>query len=239
MASRKMKKVATRKPKVSEKTLGESIIEQMVRFNTTLLSIHAAMTERNGMLAAVTKDEPTPLKMARAAPVVIGLVTTEPQKAVEHLQMVEDTVEHSTLPVAATPRKRGRPSRADLAARVAAAGPVMDGTPLENNPLNKPPVEKFPQMCPCGVREDVPKHLHAKGCPVHFPAEPVPEHRAAPQETTVAPTLDDVRATAIAYVGTHGKEKLAEILKGFGADKLSSVPAEKLPALLAALQNGG
>jgi len=66
------------------------------------------------------------------------------------------------------------------------------------------------------------------------------ESKAAP----VAPAapavvkVDDVRGAAIAFIGKHSKERFTEILKGYGATNISTVPPEKLAHLLATLTAG-
>jgi hypothetical protein len=244
MASKKSKKPriprARRAPKVTEMTLGESIIEQMQTFNATLALVVKLLAERNSMLSVVT------------SPVVMGEAAQRKAETPLPSDLIAgrgDVVLHSTQPVATAPKKRGRPSKAEIALRAA----QVEGNPVKVEQAEAAittPVEQarpFPKTCPCGVREDVPKHLHAKGCPVHFPAEsrettsePTPPPPAAQAtEAVPAPTLDDVRASAISFVGRHGKEKLAAMLASFGAEKLSSVATDKLPALLAAIQAAG
>lgn len=246
MASRKQKKPRAARRVVqsppTEKTLGESIIEQMLVLNAVLTDISTTLRERNAMLSVVTSE--TAKQTASIAKAAAAVVADPPPVAA---RVAQDPLPAGAT-VAATPRKRGRPSKAELAARAASAS---QGEP-EALPTKAPEVftqDKFPQMCACGVREDLPPHLHAKGCPVHHKQEPVPEHRASPTseptppppaaqatEAVPAPTHDDVRAVAISFIGKHGKEKLGELFKGFGFDKLTSIPAEKLPAVLAAIQ---
>jgi hypothetical protein len=50
--------------------------------------------------------------------------------------------------------------------------------------------------------------------------------------------VDDVRAVAITFAGKHGKPKLSDVLKEFGASNLSTVPEESRAALMAKLQAG-
>lgn len=249
MASKKQKRPTVaraprqpRAPKVTEKTLGESIIEQMMEANRNLAFIATALRARNEMLSVVTSET---AKQTAAYQKVADTITDPLEKTPA---AVRPGPMAAAPPVEGEPprKKRGRPSKAELAAREAARGEEIQKTVdfVEQT-------GKFPQMCPCGVREDVPKHLHAKGCPVHFPAEPVPAHRETTSEPTPpppaaqateavpAPTLDDVRTTAIAFVGKHGKEKLAALLQKYAAEKLSSVATDKLPALLADLQAAG
>jgi hypothetical protein len=84
-----------------------------------------------------------------------------------------------------------------------------------------------------------------------------PEAIAAAQATTAAmqtvtaqakvvetapagpPSVDDVRAVAITWIGRHGKEKFADVLKKYGATNLSSVAEEQRAGLMAELANGG
>ncbi len=241
----------TRSATVSEKTLGESIIEQMQTFNATLGLVVKLLAERNMMLSVVTSPkvmgEAAQRKAETPLPSDLGPVVKPAPDAVP-LVLVPATVS------VAAPKKRGRPSKAELALRAA----QVEGNPAKVDAAEAAITaqtaaefrrDEFPKMCPCGVREDVPKHLHAKGCPVHFPAEPVPAHRNPAAEVAAAiteangplpaPTLDDVRASATAFVGKHGKEKLVAMLQSFGAEKLSSVATDKLPALLAAIQKAG
>ena len=277
---------AGKNPPVTEKTLGESIIEQMVRHNELLAGIVAAMQQRNGMLSVVTSPAPT---MAHATPVVTGLVgrpsglvTTDVQKAIEHLNITTEAPAVADLPR----RKRGRPSKAELALREAQkegnpvkveqaeAAPTAGGTDTtrETEAVEEAAfLGKYPARCPCGVLEVLPKHLHGKGCPVHFPAEPEPDNRTAeaaaaekaaikgafvaaagassavramaatPEEIKTpiaAPTLDDVRAVAIVYIGKHGKEKLTALLGQFKAEKITALDPAHYPAVLAAIQAG-
>ncbi len=247
MASRKQKRPSiTRQPrtaKVTEKTLGESIIEQMAAFNQTLLAIHAEMKARNGMLSVVTSEQK---KQTDAMTAMVNGPPVEVTPPAEGSQT-------QALPAEPLKRKRGRPSKAELAAREAARGEEIQKTVdfVEQT-------GKFPQMCPCGVREDLPPHLHGKGCPVHAPKEAPPAHRvpdrtggdALAQDVALAhadrvinppvpaPTYDDVRAVAITFIGKHGKEKLGDLIKSFGAPNLTALPVEKLPDLLAKLQAG-
>lgn len=230
MASKKPRIPKTRRakraaPAVTEKTLGESIIEQMQSVNGHLSVIVEALQERNRMLSVVTSGDTKPTLMSVAA------------AAFDPAREIEIPPQQTNVAVAPTGKKRGRKSNAEKAA-LAAAAAAQTSIPAEKQAF-VPAAAEFPKQCPCGVREDVPKHLHAKGCPVHFPAEPVPAHRETTSEPTPAPTIDDVRATAISFVGKHGKEKLASMLTKYGADKLSSVPTEKLGALLADLQAAG
>ena len=53
------------------------------------------------------------------------------------------------------------------------------------------------------------------------------------------PTLDELRAAAVAYAGKHGKEQLVALLQKYNPEgKLSTVPPENLSACLAALKMG-
>ena len=53
------------------------------------------------------------------------------------------------------------------------------------------------------------------------------------------PTLDDLRAAAVAYAGKHGKEQLVALLQKYNPEgKLSTIPEKELSPCLAALKVG-
>lgn len=273
-------------PERNEVTLGEHIIQKMEDIHVVLGHISMALNERNKMLSVVTSEtEKQTISIAKAAAAVtIDRVEFPPGTTTDHLGVTH--MPGSAEPAAPAGKKRGRPSKEEIAARAAKVGLPATATLAEvkaaeaggqtSDPLSAEvklaaalkerqeaggplpfETEKFPQMCACGVREDLPPHLHAKGCPVHHKTEPAPAHRSAPAaqtseptppppdrsasptvtEAPPAPSLQDVRDAAIVFIGKHGKEKLGEILKTVaGAEKLTSVPPEKLGAVLAAVQ---
>jgi hypothetical protein len=267
MASKRKQKKVVRKPKATEKTLGESIIEQMVLVNHALTCIVGALADRNKMLAAVARPpmhtgKPVIVmdEITRAAVGGPPVSPSAPPASTVLDQAAEG--EPPAAPKVTTGKKRGRPSKAELAARAAAAD--AEQTTIPETFVSG--TAQFFKQCPCGVREDVPTHLHAKGCPVHFPGEPGKSEVEKPLNEVLAqhekdkevyavvgslqgrvntgaapppPTLDDVRATAIGFVGKHGKEKLVTIIQKHGAGNLSAVPPANLPALLAELQAAG
>jgi hypothetical protein len=103
----------------------------------------------------------------------------------------------------------------------------------------------------CGAVLDVVEQATApvtveKAAPAPVPAaqavvetKPAPAAPAAPATNgKAAPSVDDVRAVAITFAGKHGKPKLSDMLKEFGASNLSTVPEESRAALMAKLQAG-
>lgn len=53
------------------------------------------------------------------------------------------------------------------------------------------------------------------------------------------PTLDELRAAAVAYAGKHGKEQLVALLQRYNPEgKLSTIPEKELAPCLAALKMG-
>lgn len=134
-------------------------------------------------------------------------------------------------------------------------GPVVGNPPpaaQQTVEVKKAYVE--PNPCKgCGMNLNDPADKHSAGCPIENArlgvktsaasapppaATAAPAAQPAPVTAAPSPTLDDVRAVAITFAGKHGKEKLSEVLKKFGADKLSSVPEEQRGELMKALANG-
>lgn len=231
-----------RTPKVETETAPTRVdIGVFDKIVAVLERLVVATEARNAMLSIVTAPPTVVAPGAVKVELPPGDITVVPENPLEPVK-----------------RKRGRPSKAELEARAAAAEVTAPpaSTTLEQGAEGEPdptePVHKaFPKACACGVREDLPPELHSKKCPVHGdkpapaapppappPAPPKEEPKAAPPPVTKLPSIDDVRAVAISFAGKHGKEKLAETLKKYGADKLSSVPEEQRAALLADLQAG-
>lgn len=210
----KTKRTYTRRAP-TEKTLGESIIEQMVRVNDTLAALVLVLKDRQPATTPDRVDFTPGLPPAPATPAEVAAAI-------------------------APPKKRGRRSNAEIAAAKAAEMSEPASTVLEKAAEGEPVHKTFPKACPCGVREDLPAHLHAQACPVHGkPGEPVPARVVEAVKPPVVPlTVDDVRGAAIAFAGKHGKERLASLLSGYSAGNLSGVNPTHYPALMAALQAG-
>jgi hypothetical protein len=225
------RKYTKRAPAVTEKTLGESIIEQMVKMNHSIEALVTHLINK----PACGAPHLTPVEQ-----VVLNTVAAAANLAPE-----------PTMPAEAKTRARRRTKAEMEAAR--AAPPA--GTVLEQAAEAEPRKSNFPKACPCGVREDLPPHLHSQRCPVHgdgqlaehqkasvagaaevVEKQPAPVPPAAPAATPT--TLDDVRGVAIAFAGKHGKEKLAAVLATFKVEKLSSVSPDSYAALMAKLQEG-
>lgn len=257
MARFKKKKKTTRKytrriktteaPTVTEKTLGESIIEQMTRVNETLATLVLVLRERQTCGGKHT----TPVEQ-----VVLNTVA-----AAASLPAEAPRGQTTGMEPPVPPKRRGRPPKIkpeNLGPAEAArddAGTVLEKA-AEGEPDTQFDRSVFPKACACGVREDLPAHLHSKHCPVHgdgkLPPHMVQEPKlpeVAPQAPVTAPptvaadpvevkppSMDDVRGLAIAFIGQHGKEKLSEVLASFGCEMLSGLKAEDRAPLMAKLQ---
>ena len=67
----------------------------------------------------------------------------------------------------------------------------------------------------------------------------VQEIPAKAQVVVAVPTLDELRAAAVAYAGKHGKEQLVALLQKYNPEgKLSTIPEKELSPCLAALKMG-
>jgi hypothetical protein len=63
--------------------------------------------------------------------------------------------------------------------------------------------------------------------------------RVEKAELPPPPTLDELRAAAVAYAGKHGKEQLVALLQRYNPEgKLSTIPEKELAPCLAALKMG-
>lgn len=82
---------------------------------------------------------------------------------------------------------------------------------------------------PAGAEQTI---VEAAKQTVTVPAKVVETVPAAP------PSVDDVRAVAITWIGNHGKEKFIDVLKKYGATSLSSVAEEQRAGLMAELAEG-
>lgn len=199
----------TRKPYQKEETVEESAPEQIDNFAT-------AVHHLNGIHAALNA--------------IAKLL-------VERNDLIRETNEKPAEPeVAAKPARK----------------PKAEAPPPAAAPETKPPpaaksevvICKHPRdsvtrldngLVRCGLcntvlrpETDAP-HLVEEKKPVAPPPPPPPAEVSA----------DDLRACAISFASKHGKPKLAEVLKKYGATNISSVPAESRAALVAELNNAG
>jgi hypothetical protein len=167
-----------------------------------------------------------------------------------------------TLEAAAvsTPRRRksdAEPATAPAAPREGVAiknNDVVDqGTPVPEKPAKKPDratcshptkVEIGNNLLRCevcGATLDKPasqQTVTTSAAPAPSPAQttaPAVAPAPTPAAASPLPSVDDLRAVAITWIGKHSKEKFAEVLKKYGATNLSTVPEEQRAALMAEL----
>jgi hypothetical protein len=241
---RKYTRRAVVAPAVTEKTLGESIIEQMIQVNDTLAALVIVLKDRQALTPAAAEVE----------------------KVIAEVAQVEPATPAEVAAAMAPKERQRRRTKAEMeAARAADAeanalakfSDTAAGTVLTQGAEATPAHLPFPKACACGVREDLPPHLHSHGCPIHgdkklattngssvagatevVEKQPAAVQPAPPAAAPTALTMDDIRGVAIAYAGKHGKEKLAEVLSKFKSEKLSAVAPTDYPALMSALQAG-
>lgn len=223
------------------------ISSHLATLNTKLDSIIEYMQKRNDALAEV----PGPTQITG---ILQRLEHTE-QKTVIAIDGIVQRLQVLENAATATPRRRKTDEQPAAPAAPAAAVPatpreevviknnqvVDQGTPVPETKREKKPdraacthptkveIANGLLRCEvCGATLDKPA---APASPVAAPAAPTPT-QAAP---TPLPSVDDLRAVAITWIGKHSKEKFAEVLKKYGATNLSTVPEEQRAALMAEL----
>lgn len=225
MPSRRIKTVAAAEPVKADPV--SILSDRMEDIVLVLRDIRESLTQRNTLLQG-TISAPVP-----------AIKVEEIAKAVAAAPLATPAEVEAALP---PKKKRGRPSKADLAARAAAAATPTAEQVLETASEGEMEEVGAPvEICACNVRADLPPHLHGHDCPVYNKPAPKAEVVApAPkvEVVTAPPSLDDVRGVAIAYAGKHGKDGLAAVLAKYSADKLSSVTEDKRAALMAELSAG-
>jgi hypothetical protein len=99
---------------------------------------------------------------------------------------------------------------------------------------NEPVVAERKPRVPRAVKEAAEQVL------AENPPEPKPfTGKVEEKPLPPPPTLDELRAAAVAYAGKHGKEQLVALLQRYNPEgKLSTIPENNLSPCLAALKMG-
>ena len=153
-------------------------------------------------------------------------------------------------------KKRGRPSKAELEARVAAPvvaeahaelAAVSESAPATALPVEVgnegiPPTEEKPKCPDCGevlhAENSSKSHRTGKLMHVGCKAESAKKEELAPVEVPKL-TIEKVRSEAIAFVqskGDAGREALVAVLAKFSAKSISELPEPKWPEFVAQMK---
>jgi len=181
------------------------------------------------------------LKMIEATITAILALTERGAVALERIADGMATVPHTAAE--APKRGRGRPSKAELAAREAAAAEAKPNnvTPIKPAAEGPDPLDlgaEEPETCACGavLTPENTSKSKVDGRTIHVGC-PADEEPAAKK----IPTLEEFRAQVMKWIEAHGgkpagAQKMVELLKQTcGAEKVSDVPEARRFEVLAAM----